>query len=85
MLIQPFTWKGISLPATAIKITSWRVIPKTPTTNDIELIINRYTDNTCQYDVEQFTKMFVDVSDNDVPLDDLPLLEDFLLADPVFA
>lgn len=84
MITQAFTWKGISLPETAVKITSWKVIPKTPTTNDIELVINRYTDATCQYDIEQFTKVFLDVSDSDVPLDDIALLEDLLLADSQF-
>lgn len=78
-ILQPFTFKWIPLQS-AVKITSWKVIPKTANTNDIELVINRYTDSTCTYDIEQFTKMFSDVSDTDVPLDDLVLLETILLA-----
>jgi len=84
MITQSYTFKGIPLTS-VLKITNYKVIPKAENTNDIELTINRYTDSTCQYDIEQFTKTFLDVTNEDVPLDDLPLLEQKLLSEPELA
>lgn len=83
MILQTYSWKWATWNS-ALKITWYSVAPKTDTTNDITIQINRYTDSTCEYDIEQFTKVFTDVSTVDVPLDDLPILETMLLNEPEF-
>lgn len=50
-IVHPITWKGISLPTSSLKITK---IEMDPNSNDRTLTINRYTDDTFTYDVEQF-------------------------------
>lgn len=58
MIIQPITWMGMPIES-ALKITSYTVkAGSVVNTNDVTLTINRYTDSSCAYDVEQFTKTF---------------------------
>lgn len=61
MLIQTYNWKGMTLE-TALKITSvYSCEWSEPNTFNVTLTINRYTDSSCQYDIEQFTKSFINI------------------------
>lgn len=87
MLIQSYVFKGMTLQ-TALKITGVNATAwSTEWTFNVAVQINRYTDSTCQYDIEQFTKTFTDVPDwtvDGVSIIDLSAFEDLLLTDSDF-
>lgn len=61
MIIQPFTYLGRDWKS-AIKITQTTVSDgSSENLYNVTLQINRYTDDSCQFDIEQFTKTFTDV------------------------
>lgn len=87
MLIQTYNWKGRDWDS-AIKVTGVKANASAcEGCFDIELTINRYTDDTCQFDIEQVTKVFADVPPNTVDgisIIDLSVFEDLLLTDSDF-
>lgn len=87
MLIQKFIFKGIPL-ISALKVTG--VTATQGSKNDlynVKVEINRYTDDTMDYDIEQISKTFVDIPNNSVDgitLFDLNNFDDLLLSLPEF-
>lgn len=69
MIIQPYTFKGIDLK-TALKITGTTVTDgSSENLYNVTIQINRYTDDTCQFDIEQFIKTFEDVDGREIRAD----------------
>lgn len=69
----------------AIKVTSFKICNCEEDTFNIEITFNRYTDNTCQYDICQDTKVFSWISWEELSLNTATIhsdLEDLLL--PLF-
>lgn len=85
MIIQTYNhlWRDWN---SAIKVTSFKLCNCDTETEtfDVELTINRYTDNTCAYDIEQFTKTFSWLSSSDIAVPSISDLEDLLLTDSQF-
>jgi len=87
MIRQSYIFKGIPLQS-AIKITG--IIATQGSiegTFNVTVQINRYTNDTCEYDIEQFSKTFTDIPNNlvdGVSIIDLSAFEGLLLADPDF-
>lgn len=78
MILQPYIFKGIPLTS-AIKVYSYKLIPKTNNVSDIELTLNRYTSQDCQFDIEQFTMMFYDISNEFATLENATNLETMIV------
>jgi len=85
MIIQTYNHLGRDWDS-AIKITSFKLCNCDTETEtfDVELTINRYTDSTCAYDIEQFTKTFSWLTWTDIGVPSISDLEDLLLTDDQF-
>lgn len=86
MIIQNYTFKGIPLHS-ALRVTSTTKTNNIDWTFNLNIIINRYTDEGCEYDIEQFSHSFNNLTQDDVTTDISALdnwIEDLLLTLPEF-
>jgi len=87
MIIQSYDFKGIPLKS-ALKITGVNATQgSVEGTFNVTVQINRYTNWNCEYDIEQFSKSFIDIPNNlvdGVNIIDLTAFEGLLLAEPEF-
>jgi len=87
MIIQSYNFKGIPLQS-ALKITGVNATQgNIEGTFNVTVQINRYTCESCEYDIEQFYKSFIDIPNNlvdGVTIIDLSAFEGLLLAEPEF-
>jgi len=86
------TFKGINLPSAYAKVNHVSIVPSTPAEDwtklyKVFLQVNTYTDNTCEYDIDQRTYELQWVKEDQFNLADcyvwLKLQEDFAWAKDV--
>lgn len=75
-----YVWKGIPLDAYAW-VTSFTSVPNEDTTYQVSANVNKYTNETGEYDIEQTTEIFANVTEENLYADyltsELPNRETF--------